>query len=166
MPQTPSPFSGAPTGRHLDVRFREKNGKGACKRLAISLRLVDRAMIYLPLLATMLFSTSPVQQQRTNYQRVVEQPDPNNGYEDYVRASDMARGQELGLCLGWSERQYDDMLAEKQAILAHENDPATKNPLGELITPDKWDSDQEARLAMAKQLHDMGYLGVQRYQSD
>jgi hypothetical protein len=86
-------------------------------------------------------------QQPSLYQRVIERPDPNNGYDDYVRAADVIRGFEFDLCANWTPRQYDDLLAAKAS-----NDPSRQ-----------WTDRDEARLSLAHTLNGLDYLGVQRY---
>jgi len=71
-------------------------------------------MILLPLLLLAFLPSSPLQEQKSNYQQVILRPDPFNGYDDYVRATDVLRGPELGVYLSWNPKQYEEMLEAKK----------------------------------------------------
>ncbi|HWA82553.1 MAG TPA: hypothetical protein VG820_03905 [Fimbriimonadaceae bacterium] len=91
-------------------------------------------------------------QHRTNYQRIVAHPNPANGYEDYVRASDIVHNDDLSLLLNWTPQQYDQMVQRKKETLAAP-DTAPIKP---------WDDNDERLLAFAKRLHALDYLEVQK----
>jgi len=107
-------------------------------------------MLLLSLLPGIVLGLLQVQPQ-TNFDRVIRRPDPSNGYDDYVRATDFVNTPELDACLSWSPEQLDEMLAAKRAALTHPADPK----LG-------WGPADEAKLGVARRLHDLDFLGVQR----
>ena len=124
-------------------------------------------MIYLPLLLGLVFGPVPTQHYQNNCRRIITQPDPNNGYEDYVRATDLLHGSDLNLCLTYSDQQFQEMASEKEWTIAHANDPESQDPkTGEKVGHRKWTDEDEANLTIAKQLHELGFLGVERYQAD
>ncbi|HVT14215.1 MAG TPA: hypothetical protein VHE55_18275 [Fimbriimonadaceae bacterium] len=93
-------------------------------------------------------------QHQTNYQRIVVHPNPANGYEEYVRATDVVHNYKLSLLLSWTPGQYDDLRHAKEAVFEK---PARG--------PGKWSDDDDQRLAYAKQLHDLDYLEIQKIAS-
>src|ERR1700736_3339404 len=110
-----------------------------------------RTMMLLPVLAGFFIGFSAPQQHETNYQIVVQHVDTNNGYIDYVRATDLVQGLELDMCLSWSPSQYDELAAVKRGVETHPEDRSRS-----------WSAADEARLAIAERLHQMDFLGVQR----
>src|SRR5579862_2665606 len=106
------------------------------------------------LLHALLFAAiqqATISQHPSNFSVAINRPDPNNGYDDYVRATDLIESPELELCLDWSPSQVDQLLASKSAAAAHPGDP--KHP---------WGQEDETKLAIAQRIHDLDYLGVQR----
>src|SRR5438552_1747320 len=89
--------------------------------------------------------------QKSIYSQVVQHPDPNNGYEDYLRGADLARDWKLSMCLDWSPGRDRDILERKKLTWAQHDDPDVE-----------WTALDEARLQWSKRLDDLGYLGVQR----
>jgi len=103
-------------------------------------------MMLLAFLMSAVVATT-TQDHKTNYQRVITHPDPANGYEDYLRASDVLNSPDFGLYLSWTPKQYDELLAQKKDAGSH--DP-------------EWTPPSDASLALAKQLRELDYLGVMR----
>jgi len=116
-------------------------------------------MLLLSLISAAALAASQSQGYQSNYSRVIQHPNPNNGYEDYIRATDVAHGDDLGQLLGFTPQAYDQMLADKQSILAGQGGDSKGSK-------SEWTKEDEANLAIAKELHELGYLGVQRRLSD
>ncbi len=103
--------------------------------------------MFLSTLSLAFIALVPGATQASLYSRVVEHPNPNNGYEDYLRAADIVQSGNAGAYLGWSKADYEDRLARKTASVADGSG---------------WSASEEAGLKLAKELHDLDYLGVQR----
>lgn len=88
--------------------------------------------------------------QKPLYQQIVTQSDPNNGFEDYLRACDLHRSLNLGALEGWTPDRYEQLLADKKAVLASPSDA------------ESWDADDEAALEAARKLDDNSYLTIYR----
>jgi len=70
-------------------------------------------MLLLTCLASLLMGQTGDAQRPTLVQQVVTRHDPNNGYEDYVRAADVVRGTEIDAYFDWRPGQYPRMPAVK-----------------------------------------------------
>jgi hypothetical protein len=109
-------------------------------------------MLCLALALSLLLGHHPVQGRETIYRQVVEKPDINNGYEDYLRAADMVTHHaRLGVFMSWTPKQYQELLADKQtrADAKKEDDWA-------------WSDVDELRLSIAREVKDADHLSVQR----
>lgn len=98
----------------------------------------------LPLITFAYFALSPLQQPKSLYEQVIANPDPNNGFDDYIRAADVLNDGYADVYFRWRPGAYDRL---KQIA----ND--SKQPLTEAAFE---------HLKIQKQLDDIGYLGVQR----
>jgi hypothetical protein len=99
--------------------------------------------------------------QKSLYGQVITHPDPNNGYDDYVRAADVVNGVDADLYFYWAPKQYDEMLAAKQAALEREK-TLPKDAGAGALAEYGWDDHQERRLQIAKALHEKDFLNAQR----
>ncbi len=107
-------------------------------------------MCMLPVLTVALFA-SPAIQEPSIYRRVITRPDPNNGYDDYVRAADLVKGVGVDECLNWRPERLDELKSAKLAASVKRGDPRTE-----------WTQYDEERLAAEERLRGLDYLGVQR----
>lgn len=108
-------------------------------------------MPFIALAASLLFLGQSLQQPKTLYQQIVSQPDPNNGYEDYIRAAEMYRGSEAYRLMNWTPDQYEQMLEAKKVRLAGNGTAEDSGP---------WTADEEKMLEAAKQLDNNTYLSI------
>ena len=103
-------------------------------------------MLLPTLLAIALLGLDPNQLQKSNYSQVVEHPNPNNGYEDYVRATDILRGDRFSVYLNWSPTDYEDRLAQKKEALNQKES-----------ADDAWAASLEAQLQLSSEIRDLGF---------
>ncbi|HTQ10044.1 MAG TPA: hypothetical protein VMI31_08245 [Fimbriimonadaceae bacterium] len=111
-------------------------------------------MIILPFLSAALFVVQG-QGSKSNYGQIVQHPNPNNGYEDYLRASDIAQGYQCATLISWYPNESAQLLASKHEMT---------DPAGNVASD--WTPEDEAMLALSKQLDQLGYLGVRKRLSD
>ncbi|MFI5384669.1 MAG: hypothetical protein ACHQ50_00975 [Fimbriimonadales bacterium] len=104
-----------------------------------------------PFLAATVFALCPIQEQKSIYNQVVKQPNPNNGYEDYIRAADLLHGDNFSVYVNWSPNDYEDRLARKREA---------SNQKGDVTG--FWSNADEAQLQLSLKIRDLGFLGVQR----
>lgn len=103
----------------------------------------------LPLIAgTLAFFTQA--QGQSVYRQIVAQPDPRNGYEDYLKAADLARDPSLTTLLNWNPGQYQQLVDAKKDMVA--------NPQPGY----EWDSDMERELRVAEQLRNENWLSIRQ----
>lgn len=105
-------------------------------------------MFCLSLIATASISLFSVPQTKSIYDQVVQHPDLNNGYCDYVRGADLVSDPSVTVYGAWSPKQYDQALEDKSAMLATD--------------PRSWTAESEKELQLKRHLHELDYLGVQR----
>lgn len=88
------------------------------------------------------------------YQQVITHPDPYNGYDDYVRAADIVKDPLFGAYMSFREGDYARRVEDKK----YATNPANLKEDPSL----EWTAEDEARLALAKRLDGLDYLGVRR----
>lgn len=98
----------------------------------------------LPLITFTFFALSSLQQPKSLYEQVIANPNPNNGFDDYIRAADVLNDGHADLFYRWTPGAYDRV---KQIV------DDSKQPPSDAVLQ---------HLQMEKQLDDIGYLGVQQ----
>ncbi|HWA82554.1 MAG TPA: hypothetical protein VG820_03910 [Fimbriimonadaceae bacterium] len=82
---------------------------------------------------------APAPQAKSLYDQVISNPDPNNGFEDYIRAADLVNDGFARSYYAWQPGTYDRLAANESGMSALDRE----------------------RLRLAKELDQVGYLGVQ-----